>query len=247
MNTMSKSQIAWPAWQALSVVARADIIESWSHKIVSDNTDNLGNTDNSNKTTERLAQMIQYQNVNGLALLADTKIMPGPTGETNELYSAGRGVFLVTTDDANSDSSETTELAVVAYLSAALLAGNCVILAMPQLEDARRITAQVEHAGFPSDTVTIIAYDDLEQTIRDINIAGIAYVGMNEKAVYLNQQLAQKEGQIGAFISETRLDDLITVNDSHLILRFITERTRTINITAVGGNANLLALGSGDH
>ncbi|HCL41989.1 MAG TPA: hypothetical protein DHW73_11525, partial [Pseudomonas sp.] len=32
----------------------------------------------------------------------------------------------------------------------------------------------------------------------------------------------------------------------HYLLRFVTERTRTINTTAVGGNASLLSLGDGE-
>ncbi|HAS64519.1 MAG TPA: 1-pyrroline-5-carboxylate dehydrogenase, partial [Vibrio sp.] len=41
-------------------------------------------------------------------------------------------------------------------------------------------------------------------------------------------------------VSETDLVTLNVAHDPHLSLRFITERTRTINITAVGGNATLL-------
>jgi len=37
------------------------------------------------------------------------------------------------------------------------------------------------------------------------------------------------------------------VTDPYLIYRFIIEKTRSINVTAVGGNASLLALGNGDH
>ncbi|MGO3799410.1 MAG: 1-pyrroline-5-carboxylate dehydrogenase, partial [Vibrio casei] len=57
------------------------------------------------------------------------------------------------------------------------------------------------------------------------------------------------EGVITPLVAET-VDgtstsghDLVLTHDPSLVLSFITERTRTINITAVGGNATLLELG----
>ncbi|MCO4788283.1 1-pyrroline-5-carboxylate dehydrogenase, partial [Vibrio cholerae] len=52
---------------------------------------------------------------------------------------------------------------------------------------------------------------------------------------------------IVSLVSETDLLTLPVAHDPHLSLRFITERTRTINITAVGGNATLLELGVDTH
>ncbi|MFA0070912.1 1-pyrroline-5-carboxylate dehydrogenase, partial [Vibrio breoganii] len=71
--------------------------------------------------------------------------------------------------------------------------------------------------------------------------------GNSQTAQAINLQLAKRDGAIVGLVAETDLATMNVANDPHLSLRFITERTRTINITAVGGNATLLELGSEAH
>ena len=46
-----------------------------------------------------LASVVSYHIEQASALLAETHQLVGPTGETNELYTAGRGVALVIQDE----------------------------------------------------------------------------------------------------------------------------------------------------
>jgi len=87
---------------------------------------------------------------------------------------------------------------------------------------------------------------ELENIIINPAIAGVGYVGSEAEAIRLNRVLAERDGQIALLIVETDLEGLEMVRDQSLVLRFITEKTLTTNVTAVGGNATLLALGCGD-
>ncbi|WP_305846204.1 hypothetical protein [Photobacterium kishitanii] len=60
------------------------------------------------------------------------------------------------------------------------------------------------------------------------------------------RQLAQREGVLAQLVAELDGELVPVIGSQHYCLRFITERTRTINITAVGGNATLLELGCGE-
>ena len=59
----------------------------------------------------------------GRNIVAHTHQLVGPTGETNELYIYGRGVALIIQDD----DSVLLQKAVIAQLTAALVAGNSAV------------------------------------------------------------------------------------------------------------------------
>jgi delta 1-pyrroline-5-carboxylate dehydrogenase len=82
-------------------------------------------------------------------------------------------------------------------------------------------------------------------TLSSLDISAAALVGNRQAEQDVNRELAKREGAICTFVSETDLQALPVSHDPCLVLRFVTERTCTINITAVGGNASLLELGSG--
>lgn len=219
----------WEIWNGLGVANRNAIVLRWAECVAPESS--LG---------VMAEKMIKFQSHNALALLKD-ELMPGPTGETNELYSSGRGMFVISADKHAAIS------ATVAQIAAALLAGNCIFIVLdPEQADLTKVIIKtLRAAGVPDTVVQWCNYQPLETVLKTNHIAGLAYVGNMPTAVALNQQLAARHGQLVQLIAETDPDKLSTVTDSHYILRFITERTRTINITAVGGNATLLELGSG--
>ncbi len=73
-----------------------------------------------------VAKVISYHLQQVSTLLAHTHQLIGPTGETNELYTAGRGVALTIQEDNGIQAKQ----AVVAQLTAALVAGNSVVFAV---------------------------------------------------------------------------------------------------------------------
>ncbi|MCV3264010.1 1-pyrroline-5-carboxylate dehydrogenase [Vibrio harveyi] len=167
------------------------------------------------------------------------------TGETNELYAAGRGVALVVCEN-NLANTENALNSTFAMITCALIAGNSVVICSDNTELTQLVKHAVASANFPSNLVQVVAYD-ASSPLLDSDVRSVGYVGHSQVEHALNLQLAKRDGAIVGLVSETDLESPTLTHDPHLSLRFITERTRTINITAVGGNATLLELGSDSH
>lgn len=189
-----------------------------------------------------LAAVVSYHIEQASALLAVTHQLVGPTGETNELYTAGRGVALVIQDS----TEEQAKLAVVAQLTAALASGNSVILCSDDTKLSQELEAAYSQSSLPTNLVQFAALEAYHQLL-DSDVRSVGYIGNGLVEKTINRQLAKRTGAIVSLTSETDLSSIPVAHDPHLVLRFITERTRTINITAVGGNATLLELGSEAH
>lgn len=166
----------------------------------------------------------------------------GPTGETNELYTAGRGVALIIQEDNGIQAKQ----AVVAQLTAALVAGNSVVFCSDDKELSSALVAAYQQSSLPANLLQFASFDAYHQLIES-DVRCVGYVGTPSVEATINRQLAKRTGAIVSLVSETDLLTLPVAHDPHLSLRFITERTRTINITAVGGNATLLELGVDTH
>lgn len=192
-----------------------------------------------NELNATLASVMAFHIQQANVLLANPHVMPGPTGETNELYAAGRGVVLVVLE---SEAAE-AKIAAMAQFTAALIAGNGVIICSGNDKFNQILKSAVERSQLPTNLVQFVALEEAA-TFIDFDVRVVGLVGSEETEWQVNHQLANRDGAIGLLVSETDLASLPTSHDPNLVLRFITERTRTINITAVGGNATLLELGS---
>ncbi|MDO6498365.1 aldehyde dehydrogenase family protein [Photobacterium sanguinicancri] len=231
MNTqiktlVSNSLASWENWNALGYEQRTRILTVWA-----------------NSLDEDCKKMVTFQCFNAQEHLGETLLMPGPTGETNELYSAGRGTIVVTADD------DTSAVAIVGQLTAALVNGNCVILCLSANStiQAGNIINQLTLAGCPLHVVQTVEHEQLTALITNALISGVAFAGLAAIAQRLARQLAERDGLLAQLIAETDCIKLPVIGSPTYSMRFITERTRTINITAVGGNATLLELGSGEE
>lgn len=231
-NMVKQANASWEEWNALGCSVRAELLLRWADEVEQDASFGL-----------LPAKMVRYQVRQGGALIGDEKVMPGPTGEINALYAVGRGVFIV------HSSADAPLNAVVGMLSAALLAGNCIILslAQEQQEVSERLQLTLIYAGMPKLVVQHAPFNAIQQLIMEPSTAGVIYAGNNRESLAINRQLASREGLLAQLIFETELTSLNTITDRYFVLRFISEKTRTINITAVGGNAELLELGGGDQ
>ena len=74
-------------------------------------------------------------------------------------------------------------------------------------------------------------------------LEGAIYLGTETGARQFNRQLAQRDGSIITPVVETDPMNLPVLSRSDFLLRLVTERTRTINLTAIGGNASLMEQG----
>lgn len=181
----------------------------------------------------------QFQLDHSSEVVSKVHHLVGPTGETNELYTSGRGTALLVIDSTD----RTVSASAFAMLTSLLVAGNSVIICSDFNDHHSHRAFEQVSASLPEHLVQLMPLTDHNKLItKDIRI--FAYIGNAQAEREINRQLALRAGAIVALVSETDLIRLPQSQNPKLVLRFITERTRTINITAVGGNATLLEISS---
>ncbi|MFQ6021490.1 MAG: bifunctional proline dehydrogenase/L-glutamate gamma-semialdehyde dehydrogenase PutA [Acidiferrobacterales bacterium] len=143
------------------------------------------------------------------------KVMPGPTGESNELSLHGRGVFVCI-------SPWNFPLAIfTGQVSAALVVGNAVI-AKPaeQTPLVAALAVRLLHeAGVPADVLHFLPGPGEKvggQLVADPRIAGVAFTGSTDTARLINQTLAKRTGPIVPLIAETGGQNAMIIDSSAL-------------------------------
>lgn len=213
------SQKVFEAWDKLGVNGRAEKLQKALSSFPSEQ-----------------GKMAAWQIDNAQKSIAQTRVMPGPTGERNELSNQGRGPFLC----MSSIEGDKAKVGLVGQVFAALMAGNPVITVGPTGQEIMDIISPFVVEG----VVQNIAESAQDSLIEANHLAGIATLCDPEHAQQLNQRLAAKSGLICQLVEETDTENLSSIAKPHYLLRFVTERTVSNNTTAIGGNATLLELGS---
>ena len=131
-----------------------------------------------------------------------TQILPGPTGESNELHLHGRGVFVCI-------SPWNFPLAIFAgQVVAALVAGNCVA-AKPAEQTpavAQRFVDLLMKCGVPSDALMLVHGSGEvvgAALVADVRTAGVCFTGSTAVARIINRTLAARDGAMVPLIAET--------------------------------------------
>ncbi|GGO78341.1 1-pyrroline-5-carboxylate dehydrogenase [Marinobacterium nitratireducens] len=213
---------AWEGWNALGVDGRAPLLRHFASQLSDDQ-----------------ARIARWQIDQALRLLGDELELPGPTGESNVLFTSGRGLVIAASEES------ATEVAILGQLIAALISGNVVLLAPAASHTGfcRYLVRLLVAGSCPAAVVQLIEDRSLTELATCPSIAAFALVGSDANARALNRQLSERDGVLVQLIAETDTGQLPTIGSEHYLARFITERVRTTNTTAVGGNATLLELG----
>ena len=142
-------------------------------------------------------------------------VLPGPTGESNELALRGRGIFVCV-------SPWNFPLAIfTGQVAAALAAGNAVI-AKPAEQTAlvaSLATRLLHEAGVPGAVLAFLPGDGARVgglLTADVRVAGVAFTGSNETAAAIHRALAARPGPIAALIAETGGQNAMIVDSSAL-------------------------------
>ncbi len=153
---------------------------------------------------------------------AEPMIMPGPTGESNELRLTGRGVFLCI-------SPWNFPLAIfLGQVTAALAAGNTVI-AKPAEQTSLIAVRAVElilEAGIPAEAIQLLTGDGARignRLVSDKRIAGVAFTGSTDTARIINLALANRQGAIVPLIAETGGQNAMIVDSTALPEQVVTD------------------------
>jgi RHH-type transcriptional regulator, proline utilization regulon repressor / proline dehydrogenase / delta 1-pyrroline-5-carboxylate dehydrogenase len=129
-------------------------------------------------------------------------VLPGPTGESNELTLTGRGVFA-------SISPWNFPLAIfLGQITAAFAAGNAVV-AKPAEQTpliAFEAVKLLIEAGMPKDAIALVPGRGEvvgAKLVADHRVAGVVFTGGTNTAQAINRALANRPGPIIPFIAET--------------------------------------------
>ncbi|WP_417804160.1 bifunctional proline dehydrogenase/L-glutamate gamma-semialdehyde dehydrogenase PutA [Thalassospira lucentensis] len=212
-------------WQAVDGNARVGILEKLASKLSASSNQELA------AGADHVADFAALSE-NGFVA---PKRMPGPTGETNDLYCLGRGVYLVQADKDAEPSR------VIRHVGAALAAGNAVILAGDHkwFADLPGLAAD---AGLPKKLVKVVGGNTGLGAMYDGDIAGVSCIASLDRVTSFKQLLAKRDGAILSLISDSGAEDDGALPDEAFLHRFATEKTITINTTAAGGNASLMSM-----
>jgi RHH-type proline utilization regulon transcriptional repressor/proline dehydrogenase/delta 1-pyrroline-5-carboxylate dehydrogenase len=142
-------------------------------------------------------------------------VLPGPTGERNELSLQGRGVFACI-------SPWNFPLAIfTGQVAAALAAGNAVV-AKPAEQTplvACEAVKLLHRAGVPGEVLHLLPGDGArlgKVILSHPALSGVAFTGSNETAALINRVLAERRGPILPFIAETGGMNAMIVDSSAL-------------------------------
>ncbi len=209
-RALQQASAAQPAWDGAGVELRAACLERMA-EMLERNCEALmtlivseaGRTiDDALSEVREAVDFCRYYAQQGRAGFAAPRILPGPTGEVNELSLHGRGVFLCI-------SPWNFPLAIfLGQVAAALVSGNTVI-AKPAEQTpliAARACNMLLAAGVPPEVIHLLPGDGARlgrQLVSDPRISGVVFTGSTATARLINRQLAERNGPIIPLIAET--------------------------------------------
>ncbi len=158
--------------------------------------------DNALADLREAVDFLRYYAERARADFTGPAVMPGPTGERNELSLHGRGVFACI-------APWNFPLAIfTGQVAAALASGNAAI-AKPAEQTplvAFEAVKLLHAAGVPGDVLHFLPGDGAaigKVMLADPSLTGVAFTGSNETAGIIARALAARPGPIATLIAET--------------------------------------------
>jgi len=221
-QAMERLAAAWPRWNATPVGQRAAILERLAELLEEHRTElvalctlEAGKTlQDSLDEVREAVDFCRYYARQARLTLGRTELR-GPTGERNELFYEGRGLFVCI-------SPWNFPLAIyLGQIAAALVAGNCV-LAKPAEQTsliAARALELLFAAGLPKDTIAFLPGDGPglgAACCADPHLAGVCFTGSTDTARLINRRLAWRDGPLATLLAETGGQNVMIVDSTAL-------------------------------
>jgi len=208
-RAVAAARAGFPAWAATSAIERAamleraaDLLEARAAHFMALLQREGGKTlDDALSELREATDFCRYYAAEGRNLFGTGEATPGPTGESNELFLRGRGVFIAI-------SPWNFPLAIfLGQVTAALMAGNSVV-AKPAEQTpliASEAVRLLHEAGIPASALQFVPGDGAIGAVltAHADIAGVVFTGSTEVARAINRTLAAKDGPIVPLIAET--------------------------------------------
>ncbi|MFT5137791.1 MAG: RHH-type proline utilization regulon transcriptional repressor/proline dehydrogenase [Arenicella sp.] len=229
-QALQSADQAWFSWNTTSVIERAaclertaDLLEKNRAELIALCTYEAGKTlqDGIDEIREAV-DFCRYYAQNARQDMLHPTQLPGPTGESNEHYYAGRGTFLCI-------SPWNFPLAIfLGQISAALVTGNCVLAKPAQQTSliAGRTIELMHQAGIPDNVLHFLPGAGAtigDALLSEDRLAGIAFTGSIATAKHINLRLAQRNGAIPTFIAETGGQNAMIVDSTSLPEQVVTD------------------------
>ena len=222
-RALALGRAAAPDWDALGGAARADCLARMAELMEANRAELLalclreaGKTlPDAVAELREAVDFCRYYAARARDDFAAPQVLPGPTGERNEVALHGRGVFACI-------SPWNFPLAIfTGQVAAALAAGNAV-LAKPagQTPLVAAATVRLLHqAGVPGAVLHLLPGDGPSvgaPLVADPRTAGVAFTGATETARAINGALAARPGPIVPLIAETGGQNAMIVDSTAL-------------------------------
>jgi RHH-type proline utilization regulon transcriptional repressor/proline dehydrogenase/delta 1-pyrroline-5-carboxylate dehydrogenase len=222
-RALATASAAFPAWDATPATERAAALERAAEAFEARHAELIALCvrEAGKSVADGLAEVreavdfLRYYAQRARLDFARATVLPGPTGESNELSLRGRGVYVCV-------SPWNFPLAIyTGQVAAALAAGNAVI-AKPAEQTplvAALATSLLQGAGVPPGALQLLPGDGLRvgaPLCADPRVAGVAFTGSNETASAIQRALAARGGPIASLIAETGGQNAMIVDSSAL-------------------------------
>lgn len=220
-QAVSSAHSAFASWTRTPVEVRAsalqklaDLLEENREELIALCTREAGKSiqDGIDEVREAV-DFCRYYAVQAKKLMSKPELLPGPTGELNELFLQGRGVFVCI-------SPWNFPLAIfLGQVSAALAAGNTVV-AKPAEQTSiigYRAVQLAHQAGIPTDVLQYLPGTGAtvgNALTADERIGGVCFTGSTGTAKLINRTLANREGAIIPLIAETGGQNAMVVDST---------------------------------
>ena len=161
--------------------------------------------------------------------------LPGPTGEDNQLSLLARGAMVLVI--RQQDPIDVAEQQIIC----ALLCGCSIIMAADRSHwlALEQIRERYQQAEIPASLMQLVPIEGLNSIVQNNRIEGVIANSLNTDSSGLRQMMANRTGSIIPLI-EWSEDS--TGYHYHWLLWFLSERTKTENLVARGGNTQLFNL-----
>ncbi len=222
-KALSNAVAAHPNWDRLPAASRAAILEHAAEQLEARRGEFIAlcvreagkSLPDAIAEIREAADFLRYYAAMARRLFGQPEQLPGPTGETNQLFLTGRGVFVCI-------SPWNFPLAIfMGQVSAALAAGNSVI-AKPAEQTSLIGHAAIKllhDAGIPADVLQYLPGDGATvgaALTKDPRVAGVAFTGSTDTAWAINRALAARNAPIAALIAETGGQNAMIADSSAL-------------------------------
>ena len=245
VRAVTEAKAAAPAWAARPVAERSALLDKAATALEASATA-LGELDpDGAQGIGQAAEALRFYAAQAEAELAEPTVLPGPTGERNELRCPPRGLV------ACLAAADSGFAALAAQTGAALAAGNSVVLWHENGRVASELQRLLHAAGVPKDVLGELASGadaTLKDLIEDQRVDAVALAGPHALAKALNRTLSECDGAIRPLIPFA-LEKHVggapgcpLAGSPAYLYRFVLERALSIDTTASGGNASLFTM-----